>query len=418
MPFLKNIAWHFIDKALTIIVSLYVTIVAARHLGPSLFGEYAFWLNISAIIFSAGTLGIKEILIKSFNKNENLIDVKIKSLLKFFLMTSALVYSFLIAIFILIDKHNIYIVSIFLVMILSGYVVFEAYFMFRIKQKEIAKARLSSKILTAFIITISALWDLPLFYFVASIIAEYTLFTILLFRSCNRDLKIFETSKQRSDFSIAIVKRGIPILFSTLAIFIFMRTDIIMLKFLNSGYSVGVYSASTRIVEAFYVIPIAIASTYLPLLDKLYTQSQTKYDKKTGSIFVFTIALSIVLMSFLLFSAEYLILFIYGVSFLESVGVLKIYIFCFIPVVLGAFISNHLIISKKRRILIFRSWVAAILNIVLNYFLIPAYAEIGAAIATLISYFSTLIVDVVNKDTRKRLVMWTKLGSVSFMKLS
>jgi PST family polysaccharide transporter len=88
----------------------------------------------------------------------------------------------------------------------------------------------------------------------------------------------------------------------------------------------------------------------------------------------------------MMFLGKYIIVMIFGQTYESGSGVLMIQIwtglFCFFGYVKSLWIINE---GRTKYDLVEKSS-GAIINILLNLFLIPLYRETGAAIATLISY--------------------------------
>ncbi len=61
--------------------------------------------------------------------------------------------------------------------------------------------------------------------------------------------------RKRRSYSL---KQSWPLLFSGMAIMIYVRLDTVMLKMMQGDYAVGLYAAATRVSEVWYFIPVAI----------------------------------------------------------------------------------------------------------------------------------------------------------------
>jgi O-antigen/teichoic acid export membrane protein len=77
---------------------------------------------------------------------------------------------------------------------------------------------------------------------------------------------------------------------------------------------------------------------------------------------------------------------LFGNEFASAAPVLTIYIWAGVSVFLGVASSQYLINENLTMLSFFRTTVGMVLNVVLNFILIPLYGIIGSAIATLISY--------------------------------
>jgi PST family polysaccharide transporter len=86
------------------------------------------------------------------------------------------------------------------------------------------------------------------------------------------------------------------------------------------------------------------------------------------------------------FASGYLTRFLYGNQY-EGVGpILAIHIWAALFVFLGVAQGPWNINEGLTKLALFRTFVGAVANVILNFVLIPIYGPIGAAIATIISY--------------------------------
>ena len=88
------------------------------------------------------------------------------------------------------------------------------------------------------------------------------------------------------------------------------------------------------------------------------------------------------------------------------------FLLCFLGVA-----SGQWFIAEGRQMLSFqRSLLGAIINILLNIFLIPKFGVIGAAYATILSYaVAALFFDLIQSETRHMFYM--KINAFNFVKL-
>ena len=82
-----------------------------------------------------------------------------------------------------------------------------------------------------------------------------------------------------------------------------------------------------------------------------------------------------------------IVILLYGSAYKASAGVLAIHVFANIPVALGVAQGVLIINEQKKLLLLSRTSIGAITNILSNLFLIPKYGVLGAASATVISTF-------------------------------
>ena len=89
----------------------------------------------------------------------------------------------------------------------------------------------------------------------------------------------------------------------------------------------------------------------------------------------------------MIFLSDWLIEILYGYQYSEAGNVLMIHIWAGVFVSLGLASNSWLICEKLQKFLMVNTFIATITNIGLNYILIPKFGIVGAAWATIISYF-------------------------------
>ena len=77
---------------------------------------------------------------------------------------------------------------------------------------------------------------------------------------------------------------------------------------------------------------------------------------------------------------------LYGQEFLSAAVVLRYYVWAGVSVCVGTVLNQYLIGEKQTKTSLFLSLSGMVLNIALNFFLIPKKGLAGAALATMISY--------------------------------
>ena len=83
--------------------------------------------------------------------------------------------------------------------------------------------------------------------------------------------------------------------------------------------------------------------------------------------------------------ADELIVLLYGNEFQKSAQILKIHIWATLFIFLRGVLSKWLVIEENLKFSLISHLTGAIINIALNYFLIPKYGGLGAAWATIVA---------------------------------
>jgi PST family polysaccharide transporter len=177
-----------------------------------------------------------------------------------------------------------------------------------------------------------------------------------------------------------------PLLLSSVAVMIYMRIDVVMLRRLAGADAAGVYAAAVRISELWYFLPVALGSSLLPALLRSREAGAEIYARRLQGYFDANAALAYGLSVPIALAAPWLVQVAYGARFAGAGPVLALHIwaapFVFIGVARGQFLVNE----KLTRFGLVATLLGALANVALNYALIPRAGPMGAAWATVASY--------------------------------
>ena len=198
-----------------------------------------------------------------------------------------------------------------------------------------------------------------------------------------------------------LLRESWPLMLSNMAVMLYMRVDIVMLREMKGELAAGIYSAATVISEAGYFLPVVIVASSFPAIIKYRDSDHASYlisVKKLYSV-LFRLAIGVVLPLSLL--SGWIIRLLYGAEFQDAAQVLAIHLWASVPVFLGVAIEHYFLAESMQKIIFFRSIIGAIVNVILNVLLIPGMGATGAALATVLSHTFILISLLFFRKTRR-----------------
>jgi len=190
------------------------------------------------------------------------------------------------------------------------------------------------------------------------------------------------------DFSILknLLSFGIPFVPTAFIYWVLTNTDRIMLKYMSGMESVGIYTVAMSLSSIMYIISNSVSQAWSPHAVKSYEE-----DKERAKIlFVKFLKLLIFIVLFIVFCASMLgkevISIIFRPEYKNS-----FYPFLFLLVGVGFQITTQVTaigisLAKKTIYFLYITMFVSIVNIVLNFILVPIYKEIGASFATMTSF--------------------------------
>ncbi|MBJ8006833.1 polysaccharide biosynthesis C-terminal domain-containing protein [Bacillus cereus] len=210
-----------------------------------------------------------------------------------------------------------------------------------------------------------------------------------MFKNTGMSIKTFSLTRwnETKTFTKQFMLYGFPMIGWFIGISILNLADRYMLEALGSVQDVGIYSANYSIVSA----SLGLLTT--PLLTAAHpiimNQVNKVTDKELGKLITYFcriyMLISIPLLVFVtVFHREMTGLFL-GEEFREGSIIIPVLFLSLIFWNLGMYGHKGYEIKEKTKIMLSFVVVSAIVNICLNYLLIPKYKYMGAAVATLIS---------------------------------
>ena len=228
--------------------------------------------------------------------------------------------------------------------------------------------------------------------FITSLIQFLTLFPILLIYVRPKFLDS-ETFKK-------MMKFGLPFLPASIFFIIIELSDRWMIEWIRDLNEVGLYGSGYKIGSLIMMLVLGFNLNWQPHYLKQKEEKDFKQLKKIGNLFIMILGSIIWLVClgapqlltvdlsktslFSLFFKEST--YIIGENFWEGFSVIPIV--CFSYIFYGIFITQMPSIYFKNK----QNWIplfwgiGALLNIILNYFLINSFGFYGASISTLIAY--------------------------------
>lgn len=193
------------------------------------------------------------------------------------------------------------------------------------------------------------------------------------------------------------LKPATHIFILNLIVSLYVQLNTIMIGFMQDDDEVGYFTAGTRITHIGLTLISSLATVLLPRSANLLHNN----DKKGFTILInksarLIVALSLPMIMGLMLLATPITLAFCGSEYEPSIPILYLNA----PVILFIGLTNVMGIQvlypmNKVNLVILSVTGGAIINIVLNFILIPKYGATGAAIATLFAEFSVLIIQAI-----------------------
>lgn len=168
---------------------------------------------------------------------------------------------------------------------------------------------------------------------------------------------------------------------------IYINSDTTMLGLLSSDYSVGLYTIAVKVYTILKTLISSVTIVALPRLSfYLAKKDYGKYEDSVGQMFNYLALIMFPVCVGLNVVSDGIIFILGGESYMEAAQTLHIQSVSLIFSSIATIFTNAVMLpNNKEKIVFYATFTGAGLNIGLNYFLILAFNQNGAALATMIS---------------------------------
>ena len=264
--------------------------------------------------------------------------------------------------------------------------VIDYYFRAEVKVKYSTYVFLISVLTTSALKILLIILEAPLIYFALAYTVEFVVNAMGFLFAYNFNRLKTRNWKFSKSIAVSLLKDSWPLLFAGLVISIYSKIDQIMIRNMLDNKELGFYAAAVRLSEAWYFIPVALTNSLFPAIVNAKKSSEKFYNNRMQKLYDILAWISLAIaIPVSIFSCE-IINIIFGQEFYPAAPVLTIYIWAGVAVFLSLATSQYIIIENFSKLSLYRNSAGMIVNVALNFLLIPVYGIIGAALATLISY--------------------------------
>ncbi|MCE7577985.1 flippase [Aliivibrio fischeri] len=413
MKIKQNIIYLLFDKVFLLITSLVLSIYTYRILGPDLIGILNTAQNFWALFAFLLSLGLESIVIKMLIKY-TYSKYKILSTAFYLKIIGSILSCILCVVLAYIYNNEEVFFKVILIIVLNGllnpFTIIDFYYQSKNKANVVVKCRLLSKVI-AIIFHVYVILHVKNIYAFATVNVIYnilvTTFYISVYKLDGMKIKMILT---KFDLKIGkvIFNSSLPLMFASIAIPIFMQSDVVMINYFLGSYEAGIFSAATKLILPWNLIPTAIVTAFFPLLISL-NSSKIDFEEKFKEISSFLFWIAIIFALFVSIFSDEIVSILYGDEFIRANNVLTIQVWSSVIAFLGPIGTRWLIVKKLQKIEFYKTACAAIANILLNIVFIPSLGLIGASITSLISYFiANLLFFLLYKKTRDLFYIYIK----------
>jgi len=395
----KDTLWVLALNAVNFSSSFIIAVFVSRLLGVNGLGNYTFIIAISSVLYMISDFGLTTSLVRKIGgENTNTYGfISEANSVKTFFGLSAITVTLLVIYLFNKSNFNISLAAGIIVIIPRLYQTsYEAsirVFGFQ-KYPTIIRsiASLLQIVLSYYVIKsgygLDGIFILILFIEIITYYVFYFTNYIILSR---QDIKIKKITFRFSKL-IAKAKESSVLFLNNVLTFTMPRVNIILLEYITSTASVGIFSAGTRFTSGAGLISGALYNSIYPFIANLKEQKKTSYEIakeliKYSFILGGVISIALFLLSGILIDLTFKIE--------EAKLVLKIVAFSIIPLLVYTVVQTYMLSAFMEKFLLKIYGLIWFLNAVLGIFLIWKWGYTGAAIVTISMEYLLMFIQII-----------------------
>lgn len=384
-----NSGWLIGERMVRMVLAFIVSIWVIRYLGAENYGVLAYALSLTMIVDVIATFGMRSTVVRELVQDPEHEGEIMGSTVGFKVLTGFLSAAVLIAFgwFTAADSEVFPILVVLsLSLPVSALSALDLTFQASLQSQYAVAARTAALVLSLGLRVVLLLAGASLFAFAVASAVELALgglaFAVMYWWKHASLLSL----RFRTGLAWRLMSMSWPFLLSALAASVYLKVDQVMLHAFSTSREVGQYAAAARISEIWYFIPIAAASSLLPMLVKRRLEDPRLYRANLQRAFDVNAWMAIALSLSITILAVPGVALLYGADFDGTADILRVHTWAAPFIFMGTVLGRALIAEDLRKFEISRHAVGALLNVTLNLLLIPRFGGMGAAIATVASY--------------------------------
>ena len=390
----KNAGWLIGGRVYHMTLAFVVGLLTARYLGPSNYGLINYATTYTAFFSSFCTLGINSVIVKNFVDHPDEEGETIGSAIILRTISSVLSLIMMVCITLIADKGE---TTTHVVVALCGIgVLFQVmdtlnyWFQSKLQSKYAAIAT----VISYTVVSLYKVWLLftgkSVEWFAISTSIDYMVVAIVLLIMYKRhNGPRFSCSLKKAK---ELFGSSYHFILAGLMVSIYGSTDKFMLKQMLDESEVGFYSTAVSLCNTWVFVLAAIIDSLYPVILQDFDRDIKQFERKNRQLYAIVFYVSIGVSALFSILAKPIVLILYGTAYLPAAAPLRIITWYTAFSYLGVARNAWVVCYHKQNYLKYLYIGSAVTNILFNAWMIPLWGASGAAMASLITQMSSILV--------------------------
>ena len=182
-----------------------------------------------------------------------------------------------------------------------------------------------------------------------------------------------------------VLRQAWPVAVTSICGVIYFRIDTVMLQYFRGSTDVAYYNCAYYLMASLMFLPESFARSIFPVMSELFTSSLDRFAEVFSRAlkYLFTLAVPVALGGILL--APEIIRFLFGPAFLPAGDALRILSLALAIIFISYLVSSSITALDRQKFNMGFAIGIAVLNILLNLWVIPRWGFVGASWTTVVT---------------------------------
>lgn len=380
-----DVAIQLGGQAVNVALGIVTTVVIVRALGATRYGEWATILATIELVALIGNLGLETVAVRFAAQDPEREGAWIGAATSLrFLITMPILAVFLGVIALIASDSE---------MLVAGIVLSILYLTAALSTLRIVfRLHVRNHVTVAFSVANSVVWASSVIAIAAlggGLVAFAIAFagTAILIQGTLALLAVHTISiRWRGARSLwrKLVGVGISVGIAGTLTFAYGRVDqLLVYELAPTSAEVGVYAAMYKILDNAGFVPIAVMTTFFPIMAGLYPAQPERLRRIMQAAIDYLTMIAFGAVALTVVAAGPIVELLFGSSFASGATILPILMGAFVPICIGSVAGNMVTATDLQRRYVWYAGLGLIVNVVLNLALIPEHGIAAAAWVTL-----------------------------------
>lgn len=416
---LRNFGWLSFGSLFSTMVALPISILVARHLGPTDFGKLSYASAIVSLFAPLTCSGLSRIVVRDLTRKEGDAGTTLGSSLFIHVIGGVLAASLApLLVFWLRpgDTIMVLVVTIASIRNVSAAAnVVDYAFQASLQNKLPVVARIVASLFTISVKLVLLWYQASFLSFAAATAVESLVFAALLGWVYSRFGEISIRWQVQRERMKTLLRESWPLTVAGFAIIAQSYVDQVMLGEMLDDATVGQYSVAIRLISVVSFAAMGLQKTLAPSITLAKGEGRDSYRNSLSHLYQLMFGLFLLQGIPTFFLADTIVYYCYGHGFAEAGSLLSLLairlLFANYGIARSAFIANESLFAHS----LVTALAGFLVNVICNWILIPIYGAQGAIVSTVLSFFVTVfLLDAFPVSTRENfeLMVWSPVAAL------